>query len=52
MDKKPYTPPTLTDHGSVVATTKGMFGFSFEPMGEMVRPDEEHGVEAEPKAKK
>ena len=36
MEKKPYTRPTLTDHGSVVAKTKGMLGGCFEPIGQMV----------------
>ena len=35
MEKKPYTPPTLTDHGSVVETTKGIVGYTFEPVGRM-----------------
>ena len=52
MNKKPYTQPTVTDHGSVVETTKGCFGYSFEPMGEMVRPDMGDGSAAEPKEKK
>lgn len=52
MDKRPYTPPTLTDHGSVVEKTNGCFGYSFEPMGELVRPDEEHGVVTSTNVKK
>ena len=52
MDKKPYTPPTLTDHGSVVEMTKGCFGYSFEPLGEEVRTDNVEGFAAEPKEKK
>ena len=52
MEKKPYTPPTITDHGSVVEKTKGMFGYSFEPMGELVIPDNVDGFAPEPKEKK
>lgn len=33
MEKKPYTPPTLTDHGAVVEKTKGLMGFTWEYMG-------------------
>lgn len=33
MEKKPYTPPTVTDHGSVVEKTKGTIGTSYEFMG-------------------
>jgi len=33
MAKKPYTPPTVTDHGSVVEKTKGTIGTSVEFMG-------------------
>ena len=51
MKKKPYTPPTVTDHGSVVETTKGMIGYSHEPMGEMVRTDNVDGFAPEPKEK-
>ena len=35
MNKKIYSQPTLTDHGSVVEVTKGAIGYSFEPMGRM-----------------
>jgi hypothetical protein len=33
MAKKPYSTPKLTDHGSVVKETKGLFGDAFEPIG-------------------
>jgi len=33
MAKKPYTPPTVTDHGSVVEKTKGTIGTCTEFMG-------------------
>ena len=33
MAKKPYTQPTITDHGSVVEKTKGTMGETFEFMG-------------------
>jgi hypothetical protein len=52
MTKKPYTPPTLTDHGSVVETTKGCFGYTYEPLGEEVRMDDVDGFAPEPKVKK
>lgn len=52
MNKKPYTPPTVTDHGTIVETTKGCFGDCFEPMGLQVIPDNVDGFAAEPKEKK
>jgi hypothetical protein len=33
MEKKPYSPPTLTDHGSVIDLTKGVIGFCYEVHG-------------------
>ncbi len=33
MEKKPYSPPTLTDHGSVVELTKGLIGYMYETHG-------------------
>jgi len=33
MAKKPYTQPTITDHGSVVEKTKGTMGETVEFMG-------------------
>lgn len=33
MEKKTYTKPTLTDHGSIVEKTKGVTGWSWEPFG-------------------
>lgn len=33
MQKKPYAPPKLTDHGSVVKQTKGMGADAYETMG-------------------
>jgi hypothetical protein len=38
--KKPYTVPKLTDHGSVIEQTKGMFGWSYEPWGQIVSEDD------------
>jgi len=31
MQKKPYVPPTITEHGNVVKETKGMGGKYWEP---------------------
>ena len=39
MEKKPYTKPTVTDHGSVVEKTKGRIGFTYEPIGQMIDED-------------
>jgi hypothetical protein len=39
MEKKPYTPPTVTDHGSVVDKTKGIAGFTWEPWGHILDED-------------
>ncbi len=38
MEKKPYSPPTLTDHGDAVEKTKGMGGPSWEYIGTMGGP--------------
>lgn len=32
MEKKPYTPPTITEHGKVVEQTKGMGGEIWESL--------------------
>lgn len=31
--KKPYTQPTITDHGKIVTETKGVVGLAWEPFG-------------------
>ncbi len=36
MEKKPYNPPKLTEHGSVVEKTKGLLGWSYEVWGRIV----------------
>jgi hypothetical protein len=33
MQKKPYTQPTITDHGDAVEQTKGMTGRCWEVVG-------------------
>ena len=33
MDRKPYAPPTLTDHGNAVEKTKGYTGKYWEYYG-------------------
>jgi hypothetical protein len=33
MEKKPYSPPTVTDHGDAVEKTKGISGKSWEMYG-------------------
>jgi len=44
MQKKSYTPPTVTEHGNVVEETKGVGGWSWEPIGEFLgRPPAEDG---------
>jgi hypothetical protein len=32
MEKKPYTPPTITEHGDAVKVTKGFGGTIWEVM--------------------
>lgn len=32
MDKKPYTPPTITEHGDAVKETKGFGGHIWEAL--------------------
>lgn len=32
MEKKPYAPPAITEHGSAVTETKGFGGKNWEPM--------------------
>ena len=44
MQKKPYHPPTLTEHGSVVKQTKGLLGDCFEPLGRVVDEDGRGGM--------
>ena len=38
--RKQYSTPTLTEHGSVVEKTKGMIGWSYEPWGWMYWDDD------------
>jgi hypothetical protein len=44
MEKKPYSPPTITEHGDAVRETKGFGGTNWEPMsvrfGSGVDPEE------------
>jgi hypothetical protein len=44
MQKKPYSRPTVTDHGSVVEKTKGRVGFSSEPIGIYLSDDDPPGT--------
>jgi hypothetical protein len=39
--KKPYTPPTVTDHGKVTTETKGVVSVSYEAYGRRLASDEE-----------
>jgi hypothetical protein len=43
MEKKPYTPPTITEHGSAVNETKGFGGEYWEMMNP--RPSSEVKIE-------
>lgn len=36
--KKPYTPPTVTNHGKVVEETKGVTSYSWEVFGNQPPP--------------
>jgi hypothetical protein len=38
--KKQYSAPKLTDHGSVVEKTRGIMGWSYEPWGQMIYEDD------------
>jgi hypothetical protein len=38
MVKKPYSPPTLTDHGDAVEKTKGLGGAWWEYIGAQYGP--------------
>jgi hypothetical protein len=31
--KKPYTPPTITDHGKVETETQGLINYAYETFG-------------------
>ena len=44
MQKKPYTTPTVTDHGTVVEKTKGRVGFSYEPIGIYLAEEDGKGI--------
>jgi hypothetical protein len=46
MEKKPYTPPTITEHGDAVRQTKGFGGEYWE----MMTPKFHSDVEYDPKA--
>ena len=39
QEKKPYTPPTITDHGKIVEETKGVVDSSWEVFGHQPPPD-------------
>ena len=38
--KKPYTPPTVTDHGKVASETQGIISPSFEIYGRRAPSDD------------
>jgi hypothetical protein len=38
--KKPYTPPTVTEHGNAVQSTKGFGGKYFEMMSTKPEPED------------
>lgn len=38
--KKPYTPPTVTDHGKVATETQGIVNYSFEIYGRRAATDD------------
>jgi hypothetical protein len=39
-EKKPYTPPTVTEHGNAVQSTKGFGGKYFEMMNPKPEPED------------
>jgi hypothetical protein len=39
MEKKPYTPPTITEHGNAVQETKGFGGTNWEVMSARLSSD-------------
>ncbi|MGH7447836.1 MAG: hypothetical protein ACREK1_02225 [Longimicrobiales bacterium] len=39
MQKKPYTPPTITEHGKAVEQTKGFGGTNWETMSPQLGSD-------------
>ena len=39
-EKKPYTAPTVTEHGNAVEATKGFGGKFFEVMSSKVEPED------------
>ena len=39
-DKKPYTPPTVTEHGNAVQATKGFSGRYFEMLSPKPEPED------------
>ena len=43
-EKKPYTPPTVTDHGKVTTETKGMVSTSYETFGRRLAVDDPKDV--------
>jgi hypothetical protein len=38
--KKPYTPPTVTDHGKVTTETQGMVSTAYETFGRRAALDD------------
>jgi hypothetical protein len=45
MEKKPYSPPTVTDHGDAVEQTKGISGRCWEMFGSAWGPPPPREVE-------
>ena len=41
--KKPYTPPTVTDHGEITKKTEGLVSTSFETFGHRMVRDGDKG---------
>ena len=39
MEKKPYTPPTITEHGNAITATKGFGGEYWEMMSTKIGSD-------------
>jgi hypothetical protein len=38
--KKPYTPPTVTDHGEVIKKTQGLVSTAYETFGHRAYSDD------------
>ena len=45
--KKPYTPPTVTDHGKVVKQTQGIVATAYETWGHRAVVDDPGGPAAD-----